>query len=83
MTSPNDIKIRDLQEIDPKSGIGQELSGLFHRTDHLRFVQRSVPVSSDIVRHARLLQQAWTNDRGDVDWKDVPTWDEASQAWVG
>lgn len=30
-----------------------------------------------------ILQQAWTNDRGDVEWKDVPTWDEASQAWVG
>lgn len=80
---PDDIEISGLQEVGAKSIIAKGLSGMFHRTDQLRFVQRGVPVSPGIVRHARLLQQAWTNARGDVEWKDVPTWDEASETWIG
>lgn len=83
MTNPNDIKISDLQEIDPKSPLGVAMGGMFRQTKDLRFVRRALPLIPGMPMHERVLQQAWTNERGAIDWKDVPTWDEASGTWVG
>lgn len=76
MTHPNDITISDLQVIDPKSIIGKGMSGLFYKIIEMRWARASA-------NEPHRLQQALANDRGDIKWEDVPTWDEASGTWVG